>query len=110
MAETSPTPRRLSPATIALVLAGLLAAAAIAIAAMRSSGGGGEETGNASANMTAPAQQAPNLDATAAALRERLRQAARERRATLRPWAATASDVARVLAGAAHDVVAGAAR
>jgi len=45
-----------------------------------------------------------------AALRERLRQAARERRATLRPWTATASDVARVLAGAAHDVVAGAAR
>jgi glycosyltransferase involved in cell wall biosynthesis len=45
-----------------------------------------------------------------AALRERLRQAARERRATLRPWAATAADVAGVLAGAARDALAGAAR
>ena len=35
-----------------------------------------------------------------AALRERLRRAARERRATLRPWPATASVLARVLAGA----------
>jgi glycosyltransferase involved in cell wall biosynthesis len=35
-----------------------------------------------------------------AALRDRLRRAARERRATLRPWAATASGVADVLAGA----------
>ncbi len=45
-----------------------------------------------------------------AALRQRLRQAARERRATLRPWSATAADIAGVLAGAAQDVVAGAAR
>jgi glycosyltransferase involved in cell wall biosynthesis len=37
-----------------------------------------------------------------AQLRERLRRAARERRATLRPWAATTWDVARVLAGAAE--------
>jgi glycosyltransferase involved in cell wall biosynthesis len=47
------------------------------------------------------------------ALRERLRRAARERGASLRPWAATASDVARVLAGVAagsEGVVAGAAR
>jgi glycosyltransferase involved in cell wall biosynthesis len=36
-----------------------------------------------------------------AELRDRLRLAARGRRAKLRPWAATASDVARVLAGAA---------
>jgi len=35
-----------------------------------------------------------------AELRERLRRAARERRATLRPWPATASALARVLAGA----------
>lgn len=35
-----------------------------------------------------------------AELRERLRRAARERRATLRPWPATASVLARVLAGA----------
>jgi glycosyltransferase involved in cell wall biosynthesis len=48
-----------------------------------------------------------------AALRERLRQAARERRATLRPWAATTWDVARVLAGGAEGAagpLAGAAR
>jgi glycosyltransferase involved in cell wall biosynthesis len=48
-----------------------------------------------------------------AELRGRLRRAARERRATLRPWAATTSDVAGVLAGVAagaEGVVAGAAR
>ena len=50
-----------------------------------------------------------------AELRDRLRRAARERRATLRPWAATASAVADVLAGvvmSAEDVagLAGAAR
>jgi glycosyltransferase involved in cell wall biosynthesis len=45
-----------------------------------------------------------------AELRERLRQAARERRASLRPWADTSSDVAGVLAGAADGVLAGAAR
>jgi glycosyltransferase involved in cell wall biosynthesis len=46
-------------------------------------------------------------------LRGRLRRAARERRASLRPWAATASDVAGVLSGVAagaEGVVAGAAR
>jgi glycosyltransferase involved in cell wall biosynthesis len=46
-------------------------------------------------------------------LRGRLRRAARERRASLRPWAATTSDVAGVLAGVAagaEGVVAGAAR
>ena len=48
-----------------------------------------------------------------AELRDRLRRAARERRATLRPWAATSSDVAGVLGGVAagaDGVVAGAAR
>jgi glycosyltransferase involved in cell wall biosynthesis len=48
-----------------------------------------------------------------AELRGRLRRAARERRASLRPWAATASDVAGVLGGVAagaDGVVAGAAR
>jgi glycosyltransferase involved in cell wall biosynthesis len=47
-----------------------------------------------------------------AELRGRLRKAARERRAVLRPWAATASDVAVVLAGVGADakrVLAGAA-
>ncbi len=38
-----------------------------------------------------------------AELRDRLRLAARERRATLRPWAATASAVADVLAGVAES-------
>jgi glycosyltransferase involved in cell wall biosynthesis len=45
-----------------------------------------------------------------AALRERLRRAARERRASLRPWAATASEVAGVLTAVADGVLAGAAR
>jgi glycosyltransferase involved in cell wall biosynthesis len=48
-----------------------------------------------------------------AELRGRLRRAARERRASLRPWAATASEVAGVLAGVAaraEGAVAGAAR
>ena len=48
-----------------------------------------------------------------AELRDRLRRAARERRATLRSWAATTSDVMGVLAGVAagvEGVVAGAAR
>jgi glycosyltransferase involved in cell wall biosynthesis len=46
---------------------------------------------------------------TDAALRERLRQAARERRATLRPWAGTAADVAGALRSAPREL-AGAAR
>jgi glycosyltransferase involved in cell wall biosynthesis len=48
-----------------------------------------------------------------AQLRGRLRKSALERRATLRPWAATTSDVAGVLAGvamSAEGVLAGAAR
>jgi glycosyltransferase involved in cell wall biosynthesis len=45
-------------------------------------------------------------------LRERLRRAARERRASLRPWAATTADVAHVLERVAttDDVLTGAAR
>jgi glycosyltransferase involved in cell wall biosynthesis len=43
-------------------------------------------------------------------LRGRLRRAARERRAALRPWAATTADVAGVLAMTAHGVLAGVAR
>jgi glycosyltransferase involved in cell wall biosynthesis len=48
-----------------------------------------------------------------AELRGRLRRAARERRASLRPWAATTSEVAGVLVGVGADaegIVAGAAR
>lgn len=74
MADSSTSPRRPGLATIALVLAGLLAVTAIGIALYRSSGGGGEDAGNASANAIAPQQQAGNVDAMAAALRERLRQ------------------------------------
>jgi cytochrome c-type biogenesis protein CcmH len=74
MADTSTAPRRLSPATIALVVAGLLALTAVGIALARSSGGNQEETGNVSANAMAPQQQAGGTDAMAAALREQLRQ------------------------------------
>jgi glycosyltransferase involved in cell wall biosynthesis len=48
-----------------------------------------------------------------AELRDRLRKSARERRATLRPWAATTGDLAGVLAGvatSAERALAGAAR
>ena len=45
-----------------------------------------------------------------AELRTRLRRAARERRASLRGWPATAADVAGVLEGVARGVLAGAAR
>jgi glycosyltransferase involved in cell wall biosynthesis len=45
-----------------------------------------------------------------AELRGRLRRAARERRASLRGWPATASDLAGVLTGAGVQVLAGAAR
>jgi len=74
MADTSTIPRRPGPATIALVLAGLLAMAAVGIALARSSGGSEDDTGNGSANAIAPQQQAGSMDAMAAQLRERLRQ------------------------------------
>jgi len=74
MADTSTAPRRLSPATIALVVAGLLALTAVGIALARSGGGNQEESGNMSANAMAPQQQAGSTDAMAATLRERLRQ------------------------------------
>jgi glycosyltransferase involved in cell wall biosynthesis len=45
-----------------------------------------------------------------AALRDRLRRAARERRSSLRPWTATTADVAGVLAQVDERVGAGAAR
>jgi glycosyltransferase involved in cell wall biosynthesis len=45
-----------------------------------------------------------------AELRGRLRRAARQRRASLRPWAATTADVAGVLEGVTGGVLAGAAR
>jgi cytochrome c-type biogenesis protein CcmH len=74
MAETSTPARRPGPATIALVLAALLAAAALGYKLLSSAGGSGEEAGNFSADATAPRQQAGSTEAMAAALRERLRQ------------------------------------
>jgi cytochrome c-type biogenesis protein CcmH len=74
MAEASPVPRRISPATIALVLAGLLAAAALGYKLLSSRGGSAEDAGSMSANAMAPQQQAGSTEAMAAALREQLRQ------------------------------------
>jgi cytochrome c-type biogenesis protein CcmH len=74
MADTSTAPRRPGLATIALVLAGLLAVTAVGIALYRSSGGDAEATANASANAISPQPQAGNMEAMAAQLRERLRQ------------------------------------
>jgi cytochrome c-type biogenesis protein CcmH len=75
MAEPSTAPRRLAPATLALIVAGLLAAAAIGITVYRASkGGGGEAAGNVSANAAAAAPQAESLDAMAGVLQARLRQ------------------------------------
>jgi cytochrome c-type biogenesis protein CcmH len=74
MADTSTSKRRPGPATIALVLAGLLAMTAVGITLYRSSGDGVDEAGNASANAVAPQQQAGSMEEMAAQLRERLRQ------------------------------------
>lgn len=74
MAEASTVPRRISPATIALVLAGLLAAAALGYKLVSSSGGSAQEAGDLSANAIAPQQQAGSTEAMATALREQLRQ------------------------------------
>ena len=72
MANPPTAPRRIAPATIALVLAGLLLAATIAIL-LFGSGEGEEAAGNASANATAE-RQAPSMDAMVASLQQRLRQ------------------------------------
>src|SRR4051794_34115626 len=74
MADASTPATRLSPATITLAFAALLAMIAIGIVIGRASAGGGEETGNASANQAAAQPRAGSVDAMAAALRERLRQ------------------------------------
>lgn len=64
--------RRIAPATIALVLAGLLLAGTIAILLFRS-GEEGDAGGNASATAAAT-QQAPSMDSMVASLQLRLRQ------------------------------------
>lgn len=72
MANPPTARRRVAPATIALVLAGLLLVATAAILLFRS-GEDAEATGNASANAMAD-RQAPSMDAMVASLQQRLRQ------------------------------------
>jgi cytochrome c-type biogenesis protein CcmH len=68
MADPPLPPRRVAPATLALVLAALLLAATIAILLFRS----GEE--DAPAGNQVAATQPPSMDATVATLQQRLRQ------------------------------------
>jgi len=72
MTETKPASRRIAPATIALIVAGLLALAAVAVALFRG-GGDAEAAGNVSANAVAP-QQPGDMAGMIAALTERVRQ------------------------------------
>jgi cytochrome c-type biogenesis protein CcmH len=75
MTDPSPTARRLSPATIALILAGLLAISAVAVAAYRAGQNSVAAEGNESAPANAmAAAQSGNVNDMIAALRERLRQ------------------------------------
>jgi glycosyltransferase involved in cell wall biosynthesis len=79
-------------------------------------GGVTEALGHPPAGLLVPPGDAAALGAALrswledAGLRARLRRAARERRASLRPWAATAADVARVLEEVTAEVPVGAAR
>ncbi|MDQ8757655.1 tetratricopeptide repeat protein [Sphingosinicella sp. LHD-64] len=72
MASNTPSGRRISPATIALAAAAILAVAAIAIALFRS--GGTNEAVATSNNMAAAAQAPGSVEDMIAGLRERLRQ------------------------------------
>ena len=74
MADASNPATRLSPATVTLLLAALLAMIAIGIVIGRATAGGGDETGNASANAAAAQPQAGSVEAMAATLQERLRR------------------------------------
>jgi len=74
MADASTPKTRLSPATIALIVAALLAMVAIGIAIGRATAGGGADNPSGPANTAAAQPQAGNVDAMAAALRDRLRQ------------------------------------
>src|SRR5687767_10333926 len=72
MAETKSAKRKISSATVALVIAALFAAAAVAIASFRSNETTPEPaTGNSAASQP---PQAGNVDSMVASLRERLRQ------------------------------------
>lgn len=70
MADQTPSARRISPATIALAVAAILAIAAIGIAIFRS----GDTAEPAPANNSAAAQAPGSVDDMIAGLRERLRQ------------------------------------
>ena len=70
MADTKTQARRVAPATIALVLAGLLALAAIVIAATRSGEPGTQPTDLAAS--AAPTGQAANIEQMIASLRQRI--------------------------------------
>jgi cytochrome c-type biogenesis protein CcmH len=75
MKEPSPPSRRLSPATIALALAALLAVSAIAVAAYHAGQSSVEQPGNAAADANAmTGNQSGSVDDMIASLRERLRQ------------------------------------
>ena len=75
MAEPSPPSRRISPATIALGLAALLAISAVAVAAYHAGQNSVEPSANASAGANEMAgAQGGTVDDMIASLRERLRQ------------------------------------
>jgi cytochrome c-type biogenesis protein CcmH len=72
MASPETPPRRIAPATIALVLAGLLLAATIGVVIARS---GGDEAADGNVAAAAEdAQTAPSMEAMIASLQQRLRQ------------------------------------
>jgi cytochrome c-type biogenesis protein CcmH len=75
MTDPSTTRRRASPATIALILAGLLAVSAVAVAAYRAGQNSAAAEGNESAPANAvAAAQSGSVNDMIAQLRERLRQ------------------------------------
>ena len=74
MADTSKPSRRLSPAALALGLAGVLAVSAIGYAALGPGRGGDAPDGNQASGNAMAAAQNGNLDNMIAQLRERLRQ------------------------------------
>ena len=75
MAAPEKTARRVTPATIALALAAILALVAIGVAIFRSGDAAGAPEGNASANAAATAAgQAGSMEQMIAAMREQLRQ------------------------------------
>jgi cytochrome c-type biogenesis protein CcmH len=74
MADTSASTRRISPATIALGVSGLLAVSAVGYAALGPGGRGSGPSGNSSAGNAMAATPGGSIDEMIATLRERLRQ------------------------------------